>query len=67
MLIREPRGTGIVIFSPAAFVVVKVVSSALVFGTLTTGGNHRSASFITLGSSRSAWQMRMGKMTYASE
>ena len=46
-----PRGTGIVAFSPAAFVTVKTVSSALSLGMSTTGGNQRSVSLRTLSGS----------------
>ena len=44
----EPAGMGIVVFSPAAFVMVIVVSSATLLGILCTGGKSRSVSFRTL-------------------
>lgn len=43
-----PFGTGIVRFSPYAFVVVNEVSSALCFGIVMAGGNSRRVSLKTL-------------------
>lgn len=43
-----PRGTGRRACSPAAFVVVNTVSSALYFGIPMTGGKCRSVSLSTL-------------------
>lgn len=48
MVMIEPRGTGIVAFSPEEFVTVNVVSSTLFLGMWTTGGNQRRVSFSTL-------------------
>lgn len=48
MEMLEPRGMGMVVRSPAAFVTVIVVSSATLFGMLCTGGNMRRVSFNTL-------------------
>lgn len=48
MEMLEPRGMGIVVRSPAAFVTVIMVSSATLLGMLCTGGNMRRVSFNTL-------------------
>lgn len=47
-----PFGTGMVRFSPAAFVVVNEVSSALCLGMVITGGNSRRVSLKTLSTSK---------------
>ena len=44
-----PFGTGMVRFSPAAFVFVNAVSSALCFGIVIAGGKRRRVSLSTLG------------------
>ena len=65
-----PLGTGMVRFSPHAFVVVNDVSSALCFGIVITGGKRRSVSLKTLASPHvyfsSGEQSREG-LTYAIE
>lgn len=53
-----PRGTGRLAFSPAAFVMVKTVSSALLFGMSEDGGKWRRVSLKTL---RSAPRRAVGE------
>lgn len=54
----DPRGTGIVAFSPAAFVTLNVVSSALLFGMVITGAKCRNVSFKTLASAVNECEIR---------